>query len=144
MKVIIKARHMHLTAALRAHAEEKLGSALSKIFDRPAAKIEIELSELGHVHGGTKECRATLWFPGGNTITICEAGDDLYSAINLAHDRMANQIKRQLGRRRQTKKARQSARRRRTSAALENLTVSPERWEREVQEYERSLEHTGS
>ena len=45
MKVIVKARHMDLTPALKNHAEEKLGEALKRIFDRPAAKIEIELSE---------------------------------------------------------------------------------------------------
>ena len=33
MKLIVKARHMNLTPALKAHAEQKLGDAIKKIFD---------------------------------------------------------------------------------------------------------------
>lgn len=138
MKVIVKARHMTLTPALKAHAEDKLGNALMRIFDRPAAKIEIELSDLGNVSNGTKECRATVHMPRGKPITISEIHDDMYSAINLAHDRLLEQVKRERGRRRVTGRARKQSEQKRAATARENLTTEPEAWEKEVDEFEGS------
>ena len=138
MKVIVKARHMNLTPSLKAHAEEKLGKALMRIFDRPAAKIEIELADLGQVRQGSKECRAIVHMPGGKPITIVEHDDDLYSAINLTHDRLLEQVKRERGRRRGTARTQKHAERTRQATARENLTAAPEPWEQEVVEYEKS------
>ena len=96
MKVIVKARHMNLTAALKTYAEEKLGDALARIFDRPAATIEIELEDVGNVRNGVdKECRVTVFMPKGKTINIVEDADNMYKAIDLAHDRLLQQVKRQ-------------------------------------------------
>ena len=138
MKVIVKARHMDLTDALRNHAENKLGKALMRIFDRPAAKIEIELSDLGHVKQGSKECRLIVHMPGGKSINICEMDDDLYCAINLAHDRLLEQVKRAQGRRRHTHRTRKFKERERQDLARQNLTATPELWEMELREYENS------
>ena len=52
MRVIVKARHIKLTPSLTLHAQEKLGGSLMRIFDRPAAKIEIELTSLGQFKNG--------------------------------------------------------------------------------------------
>ncbi len=136
MKLIVKARHMSLTPALKSHAEEKLGRSLMKIFDRPAAKVEIELTDLGQVKSGTKECRVTVYMPRGKTITISEVSDDMYSAINLAHDRLLHQVKRQRGRKRDTTRSRKEAIRSRNETARAALTGEPEVWETELQEYE--------
>ena len=136
MKVIVKARHMNLTRSLRAHADEKLGAAVARIFDRPAVKIEIELSDLGHVVGGTKECRVTVHMPHGKPIVISEIHEDLYSAINLAHDRLLETVKRERGRRRRSSRNRKEIERRKADTARANLTTAPEAWESEVQEYE--------
>ena len=139
MKVIVKARHMNLTPSLRAHAEEKLGQALSRILDRPAARMEIELSDLNHVVGGTKECRVTVYVPRGKAITIHESHDDLYSAINLVHDRLLEQVKRETGRRRRhSHRQRLASERTRRATAREVLTAQPEVWENELREYEES------
>lgn len=137
MKVIVKARHMHLTRSLRAHAEEKLGRAVARIFDRPAARIDIELSDLGNVNGGSKECRVSVHMPKGKTINIHEVHEDLYSAINLAHDRMLEQVKRERGRRRMAQRARRESQKLRHQTAREVLTVAPEPWELEVAEFEQ-------
>jgi len=138
MKVIVKARHMDLTPALKNHAEEKLGEALKRIFDRPAAKIEIELSDLGNVKSGSKECRATVHMPRGKPITISEFHDDMYSAINLAHDRLLEQVKRERGRRRDSQRARKESEKSKAQTARETLTSKQEPWEAEVQEFEKS------
>src|SRR2546426_2400131 len=96
MRVIVKARHMTLTNPLRAYAQEKLSNAVMRIFDRPAAKLEIEMGEIGHVRdGANKECRVTVFIPKGKTINIVEIDDDMYKAIDLAHDRLLQQVKRE-------------------------------------------------
>ncbi|MEO0812672.1 MAG: ribosome-associated translation inhibitor RaiA [Myxococcota bacterium] len=141
MQVIVKARHTTLTPALRAHATDKLGTAVMRIFDRPAAKIEIELSELVARNGEDKECRVTLFMPKAPTVCITEIDDDMYKAIDLAQDRLLKQIKRQRGRKRQTKKTRRMAQAKRIQTMRENLSLVEEapRWEEEVQEFERSM-----
>ena len=139
MKVIVSARHMNLTPKLKAYAEEKLGQALMRIFDRPALKIEIELSDLGKFKDrASKECRATVYMPRGKTINISEVGDDMYKAIDLCHDRMLHQVKRERGRRRDTGRTRKGAERKRAQTAREALTAAPEVWESELQQFEAS------
>jgi putative sigma-54 modulation protein len=138
MRVIVKARHMNLTPALKAHAEEKLGKALMRIFDRPAAQIEIELNDMGNVRDGkNKECRVNVFVPRGKTITIIEIDDNMYKAIDLAHDRLLQQVKREQGKRHNTTQMRKSAEREREQTARESLTAPRETWEEEVEEFER-------
>lgn len=137
MKVIVKARHMNLTPSLREHAEEKLGQALMRIFDRPAVQIEIELNDIGNVRDGRdKECRVTVFMPRGKTINIVEIDDNMYKAIDLAHDRLLQQVKRERGKKHNTAMMRKQAEKARASLARESLTVTPEAWEREVAEFE--------
>lgn len=140
MKVIVKARHMNLTPALKAHAEEKLGASLSKIFDRPAAKIEIELTELGSQDPEkSMECRVTVFMPKARTITISEFSDEMYKAIDLAHDRLLQTVKRERDKRRSnSSRARKEAERGRQETARKSLTAPTEEWESEVKEYEQS------
>ena len=96
MRVIVKGRHLNLTPALKTHAEEKLGKAITKIFNGPAGTVEIELNDVGNVRDGKdKECRVTVQMPRGKTITITEVDDDMYKAIDLAHDRLLNEVKRE-------------------------------------------------
>lgn len=140
MQVIVKARHMNLTAALKAHAEAKLGEPVMRIFDRPAAKLEVELSQLGDKDGETMECRVTVFMPKGRTITITEVCDNMYKAIDLAHDRLLEQVKRERGRKTDTKRRRREALREREQTAKESLTAGTEPWEQEVAEYEQSTE----
>lgn len=140
MRVILKARHMSLTPALSAHAEEKLGRAIMRVFDRPAAKIEIELIDLGHLRNrNDKECHVTVFMPKGKTIVLSEVDDDMYKAINLAHDRLLVMVKRERERRIRPSRIRKFAARLRDKTAWRSLTSVPELWEREVEEYEQSL-----
>ena len=138
MHVIVKARHMTLTPALKAHAEEKLGRSVMRVFDRPAVQVEIELTDLGAKDGDTKECRVIVFMPKGKTITITEVTDNMYKAIDLAQDRLLQQVKRERGRRHNAQRQRLAAQEMRDRVARESLTVGLEPWEREVAEFERS------
>jgi ribosomal subunit interface protein len=131
---------MQLTPALKKIAEEKLGNAIMRVFDRPAAKIEIELNDLGHLHNGAdKECRVSVFVPKGKSIVISEVGDDMYKAIHLAHDRLLCQVKRERERKLKTSRTRKLAAKGRALIARSVLTVAPEPWELELREYERSM-----
>ena len=139
MRVIVKARHMNLTRSLKNHAEDKIGNSLMRIFDRPAAKIEIELSALGEITGTrNNECRVAVFMPQSRPINITEVDDDMYKAIDLARDRLVEQVKRERGRKRNTSRTRKAAARRRHVQAKENLSSTPEEWEKELLEYENS------
>jgi len=140
MRVIVKGRHFNLTPAVKEHAEEKLGKTLMKIFDRPAAKIEIDLGFLGENKGEkTHECHVSVFMPHGRPINIREVDDNIYKAIDLARDRLIEQVKREQGRKRHTSRIRKEAAQMRDDTAKSQLTVKPEAWEEEVSEYEHSL-----
>ena len=110
-----------------------------RIFDRPAVKIEVELSELGQFKDGANmECRATVFMPHGKAINITEVDDDMYKAIDLCHHRLVNQVKRERDRRRNTTKTRKEAERSRAQTARQSLTPETEKWETEVEMYENS------
>jgi ribosomal subunit interface protein len=123
MKLIVKARHMNLTPALKSHAEQKLGEAIRRIFDRPATTLEIELTELGRTKDGLdKECRVTAFMPKGKTINIVEVADDMYKAIDLVRDRLLTQVKRQRTKKRDTARGRKEAGKSRAATARKSLT----------------------
>ena len=110
-----------------------------RIFDRPSVKIEIELSSIGEFKNGeNKECRVQVFMPHGKAINITEIDDDMYKAIDLAHDRLLTQGKRQRSKRRNTARIRKEAKRMRNQTARGELTLAPEEWERELAEYNNS------
>ena len=139
MRVIVKGRHLNLTQALKDHAEQKLSNALMRIFDNPGATLEIELNDVGNVRNGKdKECRITLTLPKNKTINIVEVEDDMYKAIDLAHDRLLNEVKRQLEKRYDKSASRKAAVKERAEVARRSLSSEPEAWEREVAEFENT------
>ena len=143
MQVIVKGRHINLSEALKAHAEEKLGMAAMRIFDRPAAKVEIELSDLGKIRNGANmECRVTVFMPRGKAINVTETAEDMYKAIDLAHDRLVQQIKRARSKRVAMTRDRKKAARQRAITARDTLTVgqppTDKMLEREIADYESS------
>ena len=131
---------MDLTPSLREHAEEKLGKAIMRIFDKPAAKIEIELSDIGNNRDGNHmECRVSVSIPQSKTVVITEIDDDMYKAIDLAHDRLLLQIKRQRDKNKHASRNRKEAAKQRAETARHELTSDHEVWEDELQEYENSI-----
>jgi putative sigma-54 modulation protein len=137
MRVIVKARHMDLTPALKEHAEQKLGKALMRIVDKPAVRLEIELNDIGNVRNGVdKECRVTVFMPRGKTINIVEVDDDMYKAIDLAHDRLLDKVKREREKRINPSNRRKAATKQRAATARQALTSGTEPWEDEVAQFE--------
>ena len=142
MEILVKGLHLDLTPALTAHAQEKLGNSIMRVFDRPAGRISIELVDLGHLRNrSNKECRVAVFMPGGKKVFITETDDDMYKAIDLAHHRLLLQVNRQRSRANKATRNRKLARRDRELTARLNLTAEPEMWEKELREYESAHSH---
>jgi len=62
----------------------------------------------------------------------------MYKAIDLAKDRLVEQVKRERGRKRNISRTQKAAAKRRHVEAKETLSARPEQWETEVFEYEQS------
>lgn len=139
MQVIVKARHMKLTDALRQYVDDKLVESVRRIFDTPAVKMEVELIDTAHAKSGeTHECRVHMTMPAGKDVIIHEVDDNMYKAIDRSHDRMLLQVKRERERARDGHHRRKHAAHERAETARVNLTAEPELWERETREFEQA------
>jgi ribosomal subunit interface protein len=139
MRINIHTQNIKLTRSLKRHAQDKLARSLIRVFDRPAAHIEIELRKLGeHRDGRSLECRVTLFMTRGQVITITEVDDNLHKAIDRVHDRLLVQVKRQRQKNLLHSKAQKHARTKRYSIAEKTLSAAPEAWEQELEAYENS------
>ena len=114
MQTIIKARHMLLTPTLSDYSQNKLAEATARLMDEPAARLDIELSHLGRAHDRRDmRCRAKIRVPHGRQLVISVCANDMYKAIDRAHDGLMMAVKRELRRHRGTTLARRQGRRRR-------------------------------
>lgn len=102
MQLIIKGTHLQLTEAMKEYVNEKIGHHVEKFLNHPAIIVDVELTDCNN---DERECRITLSVPKGKTITITEVADDLYKAIDLAKDRLARQMKREIERRRDLRRS---------------------------------------
>lgn len=142
MREVVKARHMRVTQAIQSYVEQKLIQPARRLCDDPAATLEVQLDEPGHVKGLRSErCWVHLSMPAVNDIIIEEVDDDMYTAIDRAHDRLLQQIKRTRDRLHDGHSWRQQAARSRARTARLQLTLQPEPWEQEVAQYEAARVH---
>ena len=92
MEMIVKGRHMEVTDALRAYAEEKIGR-ISKYFDK-IIKIEIAfIDEKNPSIEKSKTIEVTV-FPKGPILRAKESSTDMYASIDMVVDKLERQIKR--------------------------------------------------
>lgn len=115
MKTSITARHMPLTVKLGRYAEDKIGLVVERLVGGPAARLDIELSQMGHVADGRNmRCRARVAVPRGRQLVVWLRDDDMYKAIDRVHDALVNAVKREVRRHARAAMARRLARRRRS------------------------------
>jgi ribosomal subunit interface protein len=103
MNISIKATGIELTEALASYAREKIGS-LERFLagDREAAMAEIEIGKTTRHHKLGEYFRAeiNLSYPGHNLRAETEQ-EDMYAAIDIAKDNLAEEI-REAGKKRST------------------------------------------
>lgn len=142
MREVVKARHMRVTQALQSYVEQKLMRPVRRMVDNSAATLEVLLDEPGHAKSASSErCWVHLSMPATSDIIIQEADDDMYKAIDRAHDRLLQQLIRTRNRLHDGHSWRQQAARSRARTARLQLTLQPEEWEKEVAQYEAGRAH---
>jgi putative sigma-54 modulation protein len=96
MKIQVKGRHVVVTDALRAHAEEKLQKLHRYLQERhidEVTRVELELwVEKNHSIANSQVAEATI-FTRGPVIRARESSSDMYAAIDLVAEKLERQAK---------------------------------------------------
>ncbi|MEM6532467.1 MAG: ribosome-associated translation inhibitor RaiA [Myxococcota bacterium] len=97
----VHAQNMELSDALRAYVEEKVLEPLKRIIDDPSARLEVRLRQVGHAkHGKNNEVHAHFSAPQQLRLDITETDEDMYRAVDGAHHRLLEAVRRQVEKRR--------------------------------------------
>jgi putative sigma-54 modulation protein len=92
MKMIIKGRHMDVTPAIRAYAEEKIGR-IAKVLDSMIMSAEVELFTERNPSIEKSQVAEVTVYTKGHVIRAKEAAPDMYAAIDLVSDKLERQVK---------------------------------------------------
>jgi len=92
MEIIVKGRHIDVTDALRAYAEDKIGR-VAKYFDQ-IKKIEIEFTDEKNPSIVNSKTVEVTVFPKGPILRAKESSGDMYASIDMVVDKLERQIKR--------------------------------------------------
>lgn len=88
----ISGRKVAITDALRAHVEDKLGSAL-KVFDISPMTCDCVLRvDKNPSNLERKSCEVTV-FVRDNVVRVVASGDDMYAAIDSAAEKVSRQLR---------------------------------------------------
>lgn len=91
MKIIMKAKNLDMTPALREYAEEKV-SKVEKYFDR-IMKTEIEMSVERNPKISDNQVVEVTVFTNGPVIRAKESATDMYQAIDLVSSKLERQAR---------------------------------------------------
>ncbi|MHB8840842.1 MAG: ribosome hibernation-promoting factor, HPF/YfiA family [Candidatus Aquicultor sp.] len=92
MEIIVKGRHIEVTDALRAYAEDKIGR-ITKYFDQ-IQKIEIEFTDEKNPSIVNSKTVEVTVFPKGPILRAKESSTDMYASIDMVVDKLERQVKR--------------------------------------------------
>ena len=99
MDIVVKSRHVEVSDRFRSHAEEKL-SRLEK-HDQRVIRVEVEIDKERNPRQHDRAVRVQLTaFSKGPVIRAEAAAEDKMSALDIALDKMASQMRRAADRRR--------------------------------------------
>lgn len=92
MNIIVKGRHMEVTPAIRAHAEEKVGR-ITRILDNMLMSAEVELYVERNPSIADSQVAEVTVYTKGPVIRAKEASSDMYAAIDLVADKLERQVR---------------------------------------------------
>ncbi len=95
MKLTVKGRHITLTDALTAYAEEKIGRLGRYLAD--GARCDLELSTEKNPSIAANQVAEVTIFTKGPVIRAREASPDMYASIDLVADKLERQVKKYRG-----------------------------------------------
>ncbi len=98
MLVKITGRNFTATEDIRSHIEHRLNFATQK-FEEKISQISIRIRDINGPKGGVdKECHIHLRLKGMPSIIIKQSATNIYTAVDLATDRLAQTISRKIAR----------------------------------------------
>jgi ribosomal subunit interface protein len=99
MKVIVQARHIELSSALRDYCEAHLVEHIRRFYDSEAAQLVIQFSDANGTKGGNdQEVHLTFYMPNARAIHVEQVTDDAFKSLDLARDRLIRRIKEEIRR----------------------------------------------
>jgi ribosome-associated translation inhibitor RaiA len=99
MKLILHSHHLALPPDLPRFLDKHVTRPLARVFDDPAAELEVHLGDDRPRKGGVdQECRMSFRMPGARTVHVEAVEDDLYKALLDAGDRLRRRVRKQLSR----------------------------------------------
>ncbi|MBS2030071.1 MAG: HPF/RaiA family ribosome-associated protein [Deltaproteobacteria bacterium] len=102
MKVIIQARHIELSDALRNYCETHLVDHVRRFYDNDAAQLVIQFNDANGSKGGNdQEVHLTFHMPNARAFHVEEVTDDAFKSLDLARDRLIRRVKEEIRRARQ-------------------------------------------
>jgi len=102
MKVIIQARHIELSSALRNYCETHLVDHVRRFYDGEAAQLVIQFNDGNGSKGGNdQEVHLTFFMPNSRAIHVEQVTDDAFKSLDLARDRLIRRVKEEIRRSRQ-------------------------------------------
>jgi ribosome-associated translation inhibitor RaiA len=96
MKIEVRFRGIQASDALREHVKRRAHFQLSR-FSRGLSSVVVRIGDINGPKGGAdKRCHVTVRGPSINPITIDELSEDAYSASDMALERAAQTVGREL------------------------------------------------
>jgi putative sigma-54 modulation protein len=92
MSITVTGRKMTVTDALRAYAEEKIGSAMKVMDIDPLDAEVVLLAEKNRSNPRRAVCEVTLYTK-GHIIRVQESEEDMYAAIDVAAAKVLRQLR---------------------------------------------------
>jgi ribosomal subunit interface protein len=100
MRIDVRGQTLNLTPALQAYVERRFTAALDRFGDR-VTRLTVRLSDDNAMKGGVdKHCRVELAMPRRREMVVDERQPDMYAAIDVAAERTARALAREIERRR--------------------------------------------
>ncbi|MEM6730531.1 MAG: ribosome-associated translation inhibitor RaiA [Myxococcota bacterium] len=97
----VHGQNMEVSGALHQYVEEKMLEPLRRLIDDPSAKLEVRLKNLAHAKDGRHhEVHAHFSAPHQLHFDVTELDEDMYKAVDVAHHRLLEAVRRQLEKRR--------------------------------------------
>lgn len=113
MKLLLRGVHLDLTDELKSYVQTHLADHISRIYDDPAAELDVSLVDTNGPKGGVdKEARVTFRSPHLASLHVTEVGTDVYACVDLARDRVERLVKRDVSRLREVDRNEVTARER--------------------------------
>ncbi len=110
MDIEIRVQDTDLAEAIRRYASRRIRFALGRFAPR-VGRVMVRISDINGVRGGVDQCcHMSAQFPPKGQLVVDQVDADLFTAIDRASERIAEALRREVQRTRDTRTRRESVR----------------------------------